>query len=141
MTYVIIGVLFLLLELITGTTIAFFIAVGFIVAGVVSFFINEPLLLIFLGGATSLGMGFFIKSKGKNGLFNDKKITNAYNEYLGKEAIVTKEFDSSKLEEGVVKISGIEWNAISNSKASFKKDEIIIIEEIKGNKFIVKKGE
>lgn len=64
-------------------------------------------------------------------------ITNAYS-IIGKEAIVTKDFDkTSKI--GQIKIGSEIWTAISESEENFIKDDVVKVKAIDGVKAIVSK--
>ncbi len=138
--WLIVFVIFLLVEIITmglttiwfagGALIAFLLAlaeVGLVVE-VIAFLLVSTLLLIL---TRPIAMKFFNQERQK---------TNAES-LIGQKAIVLEEIDTIR-GLGRVEINGMEWSAKTNqSDARIEVGAVVHIEEIQGVKLIVKKEE
>ena len=131
-------VTFLVLELSTTDLFAIWFSLGALIALVFAaikpipwfisifvYIISSLLLFIFVGR--------YIKKKMKPG---DETITNVET-YVGKQYRLLDDItlDNS----GTIKIDGVEWSCVSYDNKEIKKDTIVTIKKIEGNKFIVSK--
>lgn len=86
--------------------------------------------LVLLLSLRKIALRFFLKGDGLK--------TNT-------ESIVGNEYvllsDVTKDEMGTIKINGVVWNVVSQTGESINKGERVEVVDIKGNKYIVKKGE
>lgn len=69
---------------------------------------------------------------------NNNEKTNV-DEFIGKTFKLLTEITEST--PGTIKIHGVIWNVVTEDDSSIEKDNYVTIVRVKGNKFIVKKGE
>ena len=118
-------------------------SVWFAIGGLIAMILaacNVPLvvqLVVFIGislvlllSLRKIALKFFLKG--------DTLKTNAEGVIGNKYTLLS---DITKEEMGTIKINGVVWNVISNNGETIEKGESVEIVSVKGNKYIVKKGE
>lgn len=131
-------VAFLLIEIISEDLIAIWFSLGALIALIVAaikpipwfvsifvYIVSSLLLFIFLGR--------YIKKKMKPG---DETITNVET-YIGKKYRLLE--DITLDQNGIIKIDGVEWSCVSFDNQDIKKDTLVTVKKIEGNKMIVSK--
>lgn len=131
-------VTFLIIEISTADLIAIWFSLGALIALVVAaikpipwyvsifvYIVSSLLLFIFVGR--------YIKKKMKPG---DETITNVET-YVGKQYKLLE--DITLDQNGTIKIDGVEWSCVSIDDKDIKKDTIVTVKRIEGNKMIVSK--
>jgi len=134
--WIIIMVVFLVIELNTVSLTTVWFALGACVAAILSLRFPESYMaqtatfVIVSGTAVMLTRSFAQKVAGKSIRTNADRV-------VGEEAIVVEKIDSGAI--GQVKIFGQVWSAKAKDKAiTYDVGDIVVIEEIEGVKLIVK---
>lgn len=131
---IIAGVAFIV-EIMTVGFLVFWLAIGALIAMVVSFFIDSILVQTAVFVVSSAILIFATKPFVKK-FANTKNVkTNAFS-IIGKEGLVIKEIDSIN-EKGQVKVSGETWTAIGKDDEKIPVGTKIKVTEIDGVKAIV----
>ena len=126
---------FFVVEIITVGFLVFWLAIGALIAMVVSFFIDSILVQTAVFVVSSAILIFATKPFVKK-FANTKNVkTNAFS-IIGKEGLVIKEIDSIN-EKGQVKVSGETWTAIGKDDEKIPVGTKIKVTEIDGVKAIV----
>ena len=125
----------LIVEIMTVGFLVFWLAIGALIAMVVSFFIDSILVQTAVFVVSSAILIFAPKPFVKK-FANTKNVkTNAFS-IIGKEGLVIKEIDSIN-EKGQVKVSGETWTAIGKDDEKIPVGTKIKVTEIDGVKAIV----
>ena len=125
----------LIVEIMTVGFLVFWLAIGALIAMVVSFFIDRILVQTAVFVVSSAILIFATKPFVKK-FANTKNVkTNAFS-IIGKEGLVIKEIDSI-YEKGQVKVSGETWTAIGKDDEKIPVGTKIKVTEIDGVKAIV----
>ena len=125
----------LIVEIMTVGFLVFWLAIGALIAMVVSFFIDSILVQTAVFVVSSAILIFATKPFVKK-FANTKNVkTNAFS-IIGKEGLVIKEIDSI-YEKGQVKVSGETWTAIGKDDEKITVGTKIKVTEIDGVKAIV----
>ena len=125
----------LIVEIMTVGFLVFWLAIGALIAMVVSFFIDSILVQTAVFVVSSAILLFATKPFVKK-FANTKNVkTNAFS-IIGKEGLVIKEIDSIN-EKGQVKVSGETWTAIGKDDEKIPVGTKIKVTEIDGVKAIV----
>lgn len=125
----------LIVEIMTVGFLVFWLAIGALIAMVVSFFIDSILVQTAVFVVSSAILIFATKPFVKK-FANTKNVkTNAFS-IIGKEGLVIKEIDSI-YEKGQVKVSGETWTAIGKDDEKIPVGTKIKVTEIDGVKAIV----
>ncbi len=125
----------LIVEIMTVGFLVFWLAIGALIAMVVSFFIDSILVQTAVFVVSSAILIFATKPFVKK-FANTKNVkTNAFS-IIGKEGLVIKEIDSIN-EKGQVKVSGETWTAIGKDDEKIPVGTKIKVTEIDGVKAIV----
>ena len=125
----------LIVEIMTVGFLVFWLAIGALIAMVVSFFIDSILVQTAVFVVSSAILIFATKPFVKK-FANTKNVkTNAFS-IIGKEGLVIKEIDSI-YEKGQVKVSGETWTAIGKDDEKIPVVTKIKVTEIDGVKAIV----
>ena len=125
----------LIVEIMTVGFLVFWLAIGALIAMVVSFFIDSILVQTAVFVVSSAILIFATKPFVKK-FVNTKNVkTNAFS-IIGKEGLVIKEIDSIN-EKGQVKVSGETWTAIGKDDEKIPVGTKIKVTEIDGVKAIV----
>lgn len=138
---IIIGLILIILEIFTVTTLLIWIGIGFLAAALISLFTSNPIILLIAGTIVCLLTMAIFRDKFKNGLLAGKQTKTSYEELIGKKAKITTEFIGNGVNRGTLKINGVEWIALACDNEVYKTDEIVIITKIDGAKMHVKKEE
>ena len=125
----------LIVEIMTVGFLVFWLAIGALIAMVVSFFIDSILVQTAVFVVSSAILIFATKPFVKK-FANTKNVkTNAFS-IIGKEGLVIKEIDSIN-EKGQVKVSGETWTAIGKDDEKIPVGTKIKVTEIDGVKAIL----
>ncbi len=138
---IIIGLLLIIIEFFTISTLLIWIGIGFLFAGFMSLFTNNAVVLIVTGTIVCVASLVIFRDKFKNGLLAGKTKKTSYEELIGKKAIVTAPFVGDDVNRGTVKINGVEWIAMANDQLEYLQGEIVCIEKIDGAKMYIRKEE
>ena len=132
----------LAVELATTELVAVWFAVATLILGIVTAFfpslgvVWQVVIFVVLSMVLVLATRSFVKKIMKR---NKNRETNL-ELVLNHTAVVVEEI-CNDLEKGAVKINGLIWNARSEDGEDIKKDELVTVKEIRGNKAIVAKYE
>ena len=125
----------LIVEIMTVGFLVFWLAIGALIAMVVSFFIDSILVQTAVFVVSSAILIFATKPFVKK-FANTKNVkTNAFS-IIGKEGLVIKDIDSIN-EKGQVKVSGETWTAIGKDDEKIPVGTKVKVTEIDGVKAIV----
>ena len=131
LTWMIIFLVLLFIELVTVNLVSIWFAVGALAAFISTYFIDSvtiQVLIFIVVSAISLILTKKIVKKIKGGKIEATNLDRV----IGKIGIVTEEI--TKLEPGEVKVDGKKWSAISNKKiVEGSKVEILSIDGVKLN--------
>lgn len=138
LTWIIIGIILLIVEATTVNFVSIFFAIGCFVASVVSLVIpsigTQIIIMCLFSG---IGVVFGRKVLQRYFEVNKEIKPSTINALIGKTGIVVKEI--TKDEMGLVKIEGETWSAISKDLNYIPKDANINIINIDGVKLIVER--
>jgi len=134
MIWIAAGIICMIIEIFTPGFLFMSFGIGAILTGIVSIFLNNLVVQIFIFGVFTLVVFIFLRK------FSKKLISKSYQEtnifaLKGKKGIVTKEI----LEDhrGYVKIGGEEWSAVSVDDRRIARGEKIVVVSFEGNKLLV----
>ncbi len=65
----------------------------------------------------------------------------SYEELIGKKAVIIKGFKGNSVDTGIVRINGVEWQAIAEDNKIYHENDYVSIEKIDGTKIYVSKEE
>ena len=136
--WLIIAILFFILEMMGPGFLLFWVGVGALITMVVSLFVDSLVVQIGVFTISSILLLFFTRPFVKKFTKNDTTITNA-NSIIGKKAIVTKEINSLK-GTGQIKINGEAWSAKSSNEDIIEEGAKVTVLNINGVKAIVEKA-
>ncbi|EMA6343104.1 NfeD family protein [Bacillus cytotoxicus] len=121
--FIIAGILFIA-EMLSITFYMLWIGIGAVVGGLIALFAPEALFLqVVVGAMVSLTLTFFTKRISKN--FREAKgFTDTVDKLEGKKGIITKAITNE--ENGIVKVDGDTWTAISDVPISIGEKVIVI---------------
>ncbi|WP_242144726.1 MULTISPECIES: NfeD family protein [unclassified Bacillus cereus group] len=121
--FIIAGILFIA-EMLSITFYMLWLGIGAVVGGLIALFAPEALFLqVVVGAIVSLTLTFFTKRISKN--FREAKgFTDTVDKLEGKQGIVTKAITNE--ENGIVKVDGDTWTAISDVPISIGEKVIVI---------------
>ena len=130
-------ILSIIVEIFTEELVSVWIAGGSLVALIISIFTPVSLwwvqLLTFL--VISVALIFALRPYIRKFLKVNQRKTNV-DSMVGEKATVTKKI--TELEHGSVKHKGAIWPAVSLDNSEIDVDEVVIIENIQGNKLVVR---
>ncbi|MGR5985696.1 NfeD family protein [Bacillus cytotoxicus] len=134
--FIIAGILFIA-EMLSITFYMLWLGIGAVVGGLIALFAPEALFLQVVAGAVvSLTLTFFTKRISKN--FREAKgFTDTVDKLEGRKGIITKAITNE--ENGIVKVDGDTWTAISDVPISI--GEKVIVIKRNSTVLYVKKGE
>lgn len=135
---ILIAIVLLFLELFTTSTFLVFVAIGFLASGIAAFFTSNYIILILIGMIVTFLSITILRDKYVKKLSSNKVVRTSYEEVLGKEAVVIKEFQGKGVEMGAVKAGNMEWSAQSDEDHLFTEGSIVEVVRIDGVKLIVK---
>lgn len=138
---IVIGLILIILEIFTVTTLLIWIGIGFLAAAFTSLFTSNPIILLVVGTVACLLTMVIFRDKFKNGLLAGKQTKTSYEELIGKKAQITTGFIGNDVNRGTLKINGVEWIALANDNQVYEVNEIVIIKKIDGAKMHVEKEE
>lgn len=133
--WLIIAILFFILEMMGPGFLLFWVGVGALIAMVVSIFVDNIVVQIGVFTVASTVLLFCTRPFVKKFSKNDNTITNAKS-IIGKKAIVTKEINSLK-GTGQIKVNGEAWSAKSSKEDIIEEGAKVTILNINGVKAIV----
>ncbi|ABS21871.1 NfeD family protein [Bacillus cytotoxicus] len=121
--FIIAGILFIA-EMLSITFYMLWLGIGAVVGGLIALFAPEALFLQVVAGAVvSLTLTFFTKRISKN--FREAKgFTDTVDKLEGRKGIITKAITNE--ENGIVKVDGDTWTAISDVPISIGEKVIVI---------------
>jgi len=135
--WLIIAILFFILEMMGPGFLLFWVGVGALITMVVSLFVDSLVVQIGVFTISSILLLFCTRPFVKKFTKHDTTITNA-NSIIGKKAIVTKEINSLK-GTGQIKINGEAWSAKSSNEDIIEEGAKVTVLNINGVKAIVEK--
>ena len=136
--WLIIAILFFILEIFDPAFLLFRLGIGALITMVVSIFVDSVGIQIGIFTISSILLLFCTRSFVKKFTKNDTTPTNAYS-IIGKTGIVVKEINSIK-GIGQIKVDGEVWSARTLSDEIIPEGELITILRIDGVKAIVEKS-
>ena len=131
-SFLILFVVFIILELISVNLVTIWFALGALISFILSFFINSELVLILTFIIVSVLSLIFTRPFVKKYL-KVKPTKLNLDKVVGMEGIVTKEVDKFKM--GEAKVDGKYWSIVSNKR--IEKGRTIIVNSIDGVKLNV----
>ena len=136
--WLVVMVLFLILEMVTVSLVSIWFVGGSLAAFVVSFFVDRLWIqvLVFLG--VSLILLFLIRPLANRFAVKQKdQIRSGAQALVGKRAIVTEAIDNLRAK-GEVQVNGQFWSAKSlDDDTTIRKDSVVIIKEVDGVRLVV----
>ena len=136
--WLIIAILFFILEMIGPGFLLFWLGVGALITMVVSIFVDSVGIQIGIFTVSSILLLFCTRPLAKKFTKNDTTPTNAYS-IIGKNGIVVKEINSIK-GIGQIKINGEIWSAKTLSNEIIPEGEFVTVLKLDGVKAIVEKS-
>ena len=136
--WLIIAILFFILEMMGPGFLLFWVGVGALITMVVSIFVDNLVIQIGVFTISSTALLFCTRPFVKKFTKHDTTITNA-NSIIGKKAIVTKEINSLK-GTGQIKVNGEAWSAKCSNEGIIEEGAEVTILNINGVKAIVEKA-
>lgn len=133
--WLIIAILFFILEMMGPGFLLFWVGIGALITMVVSIFVDSIAIQIGIFTISSSLLLFCTRPFVKKFTKNDTMPTNAYS-VIGKKGIVTQEINSLK-GTGQIKVNGEIWSAKSSTDETISVGQQITILEINGVKAIV----
>lgn len=133
--WLIIAILFFILEMMGPGFLLFWVGVGALIAMVVSIFIDNLTIQIAIFTISSTALLFCTRPFVKKFTKSDTTTTNA-NSIIGKKGIVVKEINSLK-GTGQIKVDGEIWSAKCSGEGIIKEGSEITVLRINGVKAIV----
>lgn len=138
LTWIIIGIILLIVEASTVSFVSIFFAIGCFVASLVSLVVPSlGIQIVVMCVFSGIGVAFGRKVLQRYFEVNKEVKPSTIDALIGKTGVVTK--DISKDEVGLVKIEGEVWSATSVNLEYIPKDTNVLIENIDGVKVVVKK--
>ena len=128
-----------IIEIATTDLTSFWFSIGAIAALILNLFFKDSLVWLqnLAFSVLSILAILFVRPIVKKKLkLSDR--TAEINDLVGKYALVTSKIDGEQ--NGLVKIHGVEWVALSKDGKNIGAGEMVYIDEIIGNKLIVKKN-
>ncbi len=138
---VIIGLILVIIEIFTVSTLLIWMGLGFFAAAFVSLFTNNAFILIVVGTLVCVATMIIFREKFKNGLLSGKSKRTSYEELIDQKATITEEFSGDGVSRGTLKINGVEWIALASDNLNYKIGDIVVIKKIDGAKMYVSKEE
>lgn len=135
--WLIIAILFFILEMMGPGFLLFWVGIAALITMVVSIFVDSIVIQIGIFTISSILLLFCTRSFVKKISKNDTVNTNAYS-FIGKKGIVTKEIHPTN-GTGQIKVDGEVWSAKSISNDIISEGELITILKIDGVKAVVQK--
>ena len=135
--WLIIAILFFILEMMGPGFLLFWVGVGALIAMVVSFFVDNLAIQIGVFTISSIALLFCTRPFANKFAKTDNTVTNAKS-VIGKKGIVTKQINSLK-GTGQIKVGGESWTAKSSNEDIIEEGAQVTILDIKGVKAIVEK--
>ncbi|MBR1653397.1 MAG: NfeD family protein [Clostridia bacterium] len=135
--WLIIAILFFILEMMGPGFLLFWVGVGALIAMVVSFFIDNIAIQIGVFTISSIALLFCTRPFANKFAKTDNTVTNAKS-VIGKKGIVTKQINSLK-GTGQIKVGGESWTAKSSNEDIIEEGAQVTILDINGVKAIVEK--
>lgn len=127
---------FFVIEMITVGFLVFWLGIAALITMCVSFFTDNLLIQTAVFVVSSISLIFLTKPFVKKFINNkDTVVTNAYS-IIGKNAIVTKDIDSSNCT-GQIKVNGEIWSAKSENSPLISKNTTVKVKSIDGVKAVV----
>ena len=133
--WAIVAGIFFILEIITVGFLVFWIAIGALIAMIVSLFISDIIVQCAIFVISSALLIFLTKPFVNKFVNNETVLTNAYS-IIGKRAIVLKKIDTNKT--GQIKVASETWSAICEQDIEILEGTEVEIVKIDGVKVIVK---
>lgn len=135
--WLIIAILFFILEMMGPGFLLFWVGVGALIAMVVSFFVDNLAIQIGVFTISSIALLFCTRPFANKFAKTDNTVTNAKS-VIGKKGIVTKQINSLK-GTGQIKVGGESWTAKSSNEDIIEEGAQVTILDINGVKAIVEK--
>ncbi|MBR2329819.1 MAG: NfeD family protein [Clostridia bacterium] len=132
----------LLVEIATTELVAVWFAMAALILGIIAAFFPSLSIVwqIVIFVALSLVLVLATRPLVKNIMKRNKNRETNLELVLNHTAVVVEDI-CNDMEKGAVKINGLIWNARSEDGENIKKDQLVIVQEIRGNKAIVAKYE
>lgn len=135
--WLIIAILFFILEMMGPGFLLFWVGVGALIAMVVSFFVDNLAIQIGVFTISSIALLFCTRPFANKFAKTDNTVTNAKS-VIGRKGIVTKQINSLK-GTGQIKVGGESWTAKSSNEDIIEEGAQVTILDINGVKAIVEK--
>ncbi len=138
LTWIIIGIILLIIESSTISFVSLFFAIGCFVAGLSSLIVSSiGTQIIIMCIVSIIGVIFGRKILQKYFDVNKEVKPSTINALIGKIGVVTKEINQDGI--GLVKIEGEVWSATSVDSKHIPKNANVLIKYIDGVKLVVEK--
>ena len=134
-TWLIIAILFFILEMMGPGFLLFWVGVGALIAMIVSLFVDSIAIQIGIFVISSIALLFCTRPFANKFAKTDNTVTNAKS-IVGKKGIVTKQINPLK-GTGQIKIGGESWSAKSSNEDIIEEGAQVTILDINGVKAIV----
>lgn len=136
----IIGIALIVVEVITASTFAIWIAVGFLCASLTSLVTDNLIIIALVGTVAMLLSVAVLRTKYIKYFLPKERKETSYNELLGKHAILQDDYTSNGVDVGVARVQGVDWSVqCEQSGVEFTKGERVVIKKIEGVRLIIEK--
>lgn len=138
----IIGVVLVITEVITVSTFFIWIAIGFFVASLVSLFVSNIFIIAIFGIVASVASVMLLKTSYVKWVLPKKRTETAFNELIGKHAIMQEDYISNGVDNGLARVGGVDWSVQCEELGiKFEEGQRVIIKKIEGVRLIIEREE
>lgn len=138
----IIGVILVIAEVITVSTFFIWIAIGFLVASFVSLFTSNIFIIAMFGIVASVASVMLLKTSYVKYVLPKKRTETAFNELIGKHAIMQEDYTSNGVDKGLARVGGVDWSVqCEESGIKFEAGQRVTIKKIEGVRLIIEEEE
>lgn len=138
----IIGVVLVIAEVITISTFFIWIAIGFFVAAFVAIFTSNIFVITIFGIVASVASVMLLKTSYVKYVLPKKRTETAFNELIGKHAIMLEEYTSNGVDNGLARVGGVDWSVqCEESGIKFEEGQRVVIKKIEGVRLIIEREE
>ncbi|MCF7857833.1 MAG: NfeD family protein [Candidatus Cloacimonetes bacterium] len=134
MVWIFLGIICIIIEIFTPGFLFLSFGIGAILTGITAFLIDSIVLQVILFALITLFV-FLLSRKLSNKFISKDYIETNVKGLIGKTGKVTQDIQPD--EKGYVKVESEEWVAVAKKNVLIKKDSLVIVEGIDGNKVIV----
>lgn len=137
---IIIAIILLILEMATISTYFIWVSIGFFAAAICAIFTDNLIVITIIGLLATICSVLLLKSKYVALILPKKRTKTAYEQNIGKQAVMLDSYDADGVSVGQAKIEGQEWTAIcKQANTHFETGELVNVIAIEGVKLVIEK--